>query len=122
MIPVIPRLCALADVPDPGARGFRVGSGDWPLRIVVVHWRGKVAAYVNRCPHAGHPLDLVPDRFLTADASTLVCHSHGARFQPADGLCVAGPCAGQGLRAVPVEVCDGWICLADRFRLADYDT
>ena len=29
---------------------------------------------------------------------------HGARFLPDTGLCVHGPCAGQSLNALPVEV------------------
>jgi nitrite reductase/ring-hydroxylating ferredoxin subunit len=83
------------------------------LRGVVVRLdAGGVRAYVNWCPHAGHPLNLRPHRFLTPDRALLVCSSHGALFERETGLCIAGPCAGKSLRAVPVEVLDGLVVLA----------
>lgn len=105
-------ICRYAELADPGARGFTVGGGDWPLRGVVVRQRGAVHAYLNRCPHAGHPLNLRPDEFLTPDGALLVCRSHGALFELATGYCVDGPCAGRSLRRVPVEVRDGFVFLA----------
>ena len=62
-------ICRLADLEDYGSRGFTVGGGDWPLRGFVVRSGKEVRAFVNRCPHAGHPLDLRPHRFLTPDQS-----------------------------------------------------
>ena len=59
---------------------------------------------MNRCPHAGHPLNWRPDEFLTPDRSLIICRSHGALFQIRDGRCVAGPCAGQSLRELPVRI------------------
>jgi nitrite reductase/ring-hydroxylating ferredoxin subunit len=115
------QICRLSDLADPGARGFRVGSGDWPLRAFVVRQGTVLRAYVNRCPHAGHPLDLRPDQFLTPDRAWIVCSSHAALFRPADGLCVGGPCPGLSLRPIPVEVIDGWVTLSESFRLDDYD-
>ena len=41
----------------------------------------------------------------------LVCSSHGARYQPSDGLCVGGPCEGSHLKALPIEVQDGEVFL-----------
>ena len=26
-------ICPLHDLPDPGAKGFTMGAGDWPLRV-----------------------------------------------------------------------------------------
>ncbi len=115
------RICRLADLEDPGARGFRVGQGDWPLRAFLVRHGPVVRAYVNRCPHAGHPLDLRPDHFLTTAGAAIICRSHGAEFRPEDGECTAGPCPGQRLRSVPIVLVDGWVALAASFRLADYD-
>jgi nitrite reductase/ring-hydroxylating ferredoxin subunit len=68
-------------------------------------------AYVNRCPHAGHALDLLPGRFLTADGGLIVCASHGALFEKATGYCVAGPCAGRSLTPVALEVRSGYVLL-----------
>ena len=54
-------------------------------------------AYRNVCPHASIPLDRDGEPLLTADGLFLVCHNHGALFEPEDGLCVAGPCEGESL-------------------------
>ena len=104
-------ICRLTDLQETGARAFRVGGGDWPLRGFVVRSGTEVRAYVNHCPHAGHPLDLRPNRFLTPDGSLIVCASHGALFEKEGGQCIAGPCAGQSLRAIAVEVRDGLVLL-----------
>jgi nitrite reductase/ring-hydroxylating ferredoxin subunit len=40
-----------------GSRGFAIGTGDWPLRgLVLRDATGRVQAFLDRCPHAGHPL------------------------------------------------------------------
>lgn len=104
-------ICRLADLQETGARSFRAGGGDWPLRGFVVRCGTGVRGYVNHCPHAGHPLDLRPNRFLTPDGALIVCASHGALFEKEGGQCIAGPCAGQALRAIPVEIRDGLVLL-----------
>lgn len=106
-------ICSLAELGAEGCRGFTVGEGDWPLRGFVVAQGGQVRAYENRCPHAGHPLDLQPHRFLTADGTLILCTSHGALFEKLTGYCVAGPCAGQALRALPVRIVSGYVLLEE---------
>jgi nitrite reductase/ring-hydroxylating ferredoxin subunit len=106
-------ICRLDDIEVSGARGFAIGSGAWPLRGFVVRLRDEVRGFINHCPHAGHPLNLRPHRFLTADSTLILCSSHGALFEKATGLCVAGPCAGHYLRAVPLKVESGFVMLAD---------
>ena len=106
-------LCSLAELEATGSKGFAVGEGDWPLRGFVVRTSQGVAAYVNNCPHAGHPLNFRPDKFLTPDRSLILCGSHGALFTRDDGLCIAGPCPGQSLRRVPVEEVGGYVLLAE---------
>lgn len=110
-----PALCTLEELAARGARGFSVGEGDWPLRgFVVALPDGGLRAYVNTCPHAGHPLDLLPHRFLTADRSLIVCASHGALFEPSTGRCVAGPCSGRSLRPLAVSAgADGVVRLVE---------
>ena len=105
-------LCALEDLAVPGAREFRLGAGAWPLRVIVVRLAQGVRGYVNRCPHAGHALNLRADDFLTPDGALLVCRSHGALFEPATGACVGGPCAGAALERVALEVVAGTVRLA----------
>ena len=108
-------ICALGEIPDGGSRGFAVGEGDWPLRGLLVRRGERVWAYVNRCPHAGHPLDLRPHRFLSPDGALILCASHGALFDKESGLCLAGPCAGRSLTGVPVELEGGYVMLAEGY-------
>lgn len=116
-------LCTLGELDLDGSRGFTVGAGDWPLRgFVVRDARGAPRAYVNWCPHAGHGLNLRPHRFLAPGGELIVCCSHGALFERASGLCIAGPCAGRRLRPVPIEVVGEFVLLApgaDPAALAD---
>ncbi|MFO1425869.1 MAG: Rieske (2Fe-2S) protein [Steroidobacteraceae bacterium] len=106
-------LCALAELDEHGSRGFTVGGGDWPLRGFVVRLAdGSVRGWLDRCPHAGHPLALRPHRYLTPDRTLIICSSHGALFEREGGLCLAGPCAGKSLTPVPVEVVAGYVLLA----------
>jgi nitrite reductase/ring-hydroxylating ferredoxin subunit len=107
-------VCRLSDLDEHGARAFTIGTGNWPLRGFVVRAGAEVRGYVNRCPHAGHPLNLLPNRFLTPDGALILCSSHGAVFEKQTGYCVAGPCAGRSLRAVPLEVQAGFVLLAEQ--------
>ena len=106
-------LCSLAELEQTGSRGFSVGQGEWPLRGFIVKTQRGIAAFVNYCPHAGHPLNMRPDRFLTPDRNLILCCSHGALFTRDDGLCIAGPCQGQKLTPIPVEVLGGHVLLAE---------
>lgn len=104
------RLCALADIPEGASKGFPhpdpTEARD-PRGLFVVRRDGLVHAYRNRCPHRGLELNWVPDRFLDRDQSLILCSAHGALFEIASGLCVSGPCHGEQLEALPVEVIDG---------------
>jgi nitrite reductase/ring-hydroxylating ferredoxin subunit len=106
-------ICRLADVEDPGARGFTLGTGDWPLRGFLVRIGNEAWAYVNRCPHSRFPLNSVPHRFLTSGCELILCSMHGALFDRRTGFCIAGPCSGQSLTAVPVKIEAGFVLLAD---------
>jgi nitrite reductase/ring-hydroxylating ferredoxin subunit len=106
-------ICRLADIADPGARAFRIGPGAWPLRGFVVRVREAVRGYVNHCPHAGHPLDLVPGGFLTPDGMLILCGSHGAVFDRLSGYCIAGPCAGRSLQPIALRLEGDFVLLAD---------
>ena len=109
------RLCALADVDDPGSRGFVVEIGaEQAVKLFVVRKDTVLAAYVNACPHTGAPLEWQPDQFLDYDNSFIECAIHGALFRPVDGYCLRGPCVGKHLTALPLVLDDGdlWVDLA----------
>ena len=112
-------ICPLHELGDPGAKGFTMGGGDWPLRGFVVRRGSTVRGYVNHCPHAGFPLNWHPDQFLAPDAPLLLCVMHGALFEIDTGLCVAGPCAGKALQPLPVRVTRGYVMLEDEVPLEE---
>jgi nitrite reductase/ring-hydroxylating ferredoxin subunit len=98
------RLCALADIADPGSKGFLFRFGDYLFLGFVVRLGNEVLGYIDRCPHTGLPLAPVPDRYLTRESDLILCGSHGALFRIGDGMCVAGPCLGRPLWRWPVRV------------------
>ena len=114
-------LCALDDLSERPSRGFRVGEGPWPLSGLLVRKGDRVRAYLNRCPHAGHPLNLKPHDFLTPDRSLIVCCSHGALFDMDTGYCVDGPCAGESLVPIPIEIVGGHVLLGADVDPADFE-
>ncbi len=101
-------LCTIEDIPLQGSKGFSLASGD----IFAVRHADGVALYKNRCPHAGLPLNWLPDTFLDRDSELIICTAHGARFTLDEGRCVAGPCVGRHLEAVAFDVRDGKVFLA----------
>lgn len=87
------------------------GSAKFPLtwrgeRVegFVVSFEGRLYAYVNRCAHAGSPLDWWPNEFFSEDGRLLVCATHGALFEPDTGRCAGGPCGGGRLHRLPLSV------------------
>ncbi len=103
-------VCALEQVPDGGATAVDAILADGEESLIVLRRGGQVSGYLNICPHAGNRLDYAPGKFLLKNDS-LICAVHGAVFNQADGLCTGGPCRGQSLRAVPLRVVDGTVCL-----------
>jgi len=105
-------LCHIEEIPDGGARGFGPAEGGF-TGLFAVRRGADVVVYVNSCPHIGVPLDWMPDKFLTADGQRIVCATHGAEFRIADGVCVRGPCLGDRLEPVMIEVKDGVILVPE---------
>ena len=102
-------LCALADLADPGAKGFEFRDGDALFNAFVVRKGEGVFGYIDRCPHAGWPLALEPDRYLTRQGDLILCAGHGALFRLEDGVCIGGPCGGKRLSHLAGDVEDGMV-------------
>lgn len=106
-------LCRLAEVPDGGSNGFAVHWRGELRRFMILRRSDDVFVYVNRCPHAGLPLDFRPGQFLDLAKTQILCTNHGAVFRIEDGFCVAGPCAGESLQRPATEVRNGTVYLVD---------
>ena len=96
--------CAAAMVPPGRTATFRLERAGRSVHGFVVNHEGHYRAYVNSCPHVGTPLDLWPNEFFTDDGRTLICSTHGALYEPASGLCTAGPCVGDRLTPLPLTL------------------
>jgi len=105
------RLCALAEIADPGARAFSFRRGEALFAGFVVRQGERALGYVDSCPHAGWPLAM-GDRYLTREKDLILCSGHGALFRIEDGECVAGPCFGARLEPWPVRVENGAVVTA----------
>lgn len=106
------RLSALNDIADGGFAEVEVMIGGDAESLILHRQGGQARAWLNVCPHAGRRLDWAPGQFLKSKDGHLVCAAHGASFELGRGDCVAGPCRGDSLRAVPVQVRDGEVWLA----------
>jgi nitrite reductase/ring-hydroxylating ferredoxin subunit len=110
-------LCQFDELPDGAAKGFGPAPGGfttgssarWQAGLVAIRQGDDIFVYVNSCPHLGTPLEWTPDRFLSLDRSRIVCATHGAEFRIADGECLRGPCFGERLEPVVIQIEDGTI-------------
>jgi len=105
-------LCQLDDIPDGDARGFDGTPGAF-TGLFAVRRGGEVFVYVNSCPHIGVPLDWAPHRFLSTDRTKIICATHGAEFRIDTGECTRGPCLGDHLEQVMIEIRDGTVLVPD---------
>jgi nitrite reductase/ring-hydroxylating ferredoxin subunit len=105
-------LARLEQIEDGGfVEAEAVLDGD-PESLILHRDGDAVRAWLNVCPHAGRRLDWAPGKFLKSKDGLLVCAVHGASFELQGGQCVAGPCRGDCLRVVAVQVRDGDVLLA----------
>ncbi len=93
------------DAPQEGAAvAFSVSYDDQDIEedAFLICFKGKLHAYINRCPHSGTTLDWNPGQFFSEDGRALVCHTHMAHFDPANGDCISGP-SPCGLHTLPIR-------------------
>ena len=99
-------LCLTNEINDPGSKGIEIEHNGATLSLFVVHKDGTFHAYINRCPHTGVNLDWQENQFLDLDATYIQCATHDALFEIPSGVCIAGPCVGESLSPIEVEICD----------------
>ena len=93
------RLCHSSDLLDGAAKGFE------HVQVFALRREGQVHVWRDLCPHHGStPLAWRRDAYLNADGTRIICSAHGAQFEPDTGLCTLGPCLGQSLTRVPMQM------------------
>lgn len=97
-------LCRFDDLLDGDSRGFDTqGSGH--DTVLVVRRGAQIHAWLDACPHyGGTPLAWRRHAYLNAARDRIVCAAHGAQFEIDTGLCTIGPCLGDSLTPLPVEL------------------
>ena len=112
MVSGVELIVDIDDIPPRGAQ-FTYRDGPFDEKGILLRLSdGTVRAYKNECRHLPMPLDdREPGDLWDPSRSFLICNSHGARYQPEDGLCVSGPCEGSHLKKLPIVVQDGRVYL-----------
>lgn len=104
------RLCALTELPEWGARGFKL---EGQASVFVVRQGAALYAYRDLCPHYGDTsLPWRKDAYLDPLGKRIMCAAHGALFDIDSGLCTSGPCLGESLTRVPVQISESGDVLA----------
>lgn len=98
------KACLSTDLTDPGSKQVEISVGRQTHELFIVLKDAQFFAYRNSCPHTGAPLNWQEDQFLDLDNSFIQCGVHDARFEIASGLCVAGPCNGDKLSPLKLQI------------------
>ena len=92
------------EIPDCDSRGLTIEHAGLELKLLLVRQKNRIYCYRNRCPHMGVNLDWVEHQFLDNSGELIQCATHGALFRIDSGDCISGPCYGQKLVSVKVEM------------------
>ena len=97
-------LGAVSDVNDGEAKGFDINNTGTDT-FFIVRKGNEIFAYLDICPHYNDTsLPWKRHMYLDNQSQHIVCAAHGALFDIEDGYCLQGPCLGERLRKVPIEV------------------
>lgn len=100
-------LCHINDIDEQSSKSLNHDN----QALFAVKKDGVLYLYQNHCPHLGVELNWQEDQFLDMDGALIQCSTHGALFLIEDGECVAGPCLGQALTAIPFQIINEQICI-----------
>ena len=84
--------------------GFKLADGTVARSALVGRSGGRLLAFANVCRHLAIPLDLGDGEVMDDERQQIVCHHHGAIFDPVTGECVVGPCYREFLWRWEVEI------------------
>ncbi len=95
------------------AKGYIGRVAGMQRNIFAVRREGEIYVYLNQCPHVNSLIDHIQGQFFAPDGVHLRCGMHGAIFRIEDGVCIDGPCEGESLQRLPIEIRDGGVFLAE---------
>jgi nitrite reductase/ring-hydroxylating ferredoxin subunit len=97
---------------DPSAVAVRIEHAGQIVSALITRRGDRIAAFRNKCSHAGYPLQRADGAVVLQDSRYIVCAAHGASFTLERGECVGGPCKGEGLERIAIIVRDGAVYTA----------
>jgi nitrite reductase/ring-hydroxylating ferredoxin subunit len=106
-------ICPIEELSDSTSLKFRILEEGRAIEAFLIRFSGRYYAYKNRCAHMALTLDLEDNDFFTIDCRALICKTHGAVYFPESGICFSGPCYGETLEPLPVELRDGQVILVE---------
>ena len=101
------QLARLEALADPCAIVVDVEHAGARVSLILTRRGDRIAAFRNKCPHAGYPLQRADGRIVVQEGRYMVCGGHGASFTLDDGQCAGGPCNGDPLERVAIELNEG---------------
>jgi nitrite reductase/ring-hydroxylating ferredoxin subunit len=107
-------ICPIQELSDNTSLKFRILEEGRAIEAFLIRFFGRYYAYKNRCAHMALTLDLDDNDFFTIDYGALICKTHGAVYSPESGICFSGPCYGEALEPLPVELRDGHVILVEK--------
>ena len=105
------KLCSQEDLKLNSAKEIILREGEQLCSLIVVNYENELRVFYNSCPHARSPLNINKDKFFDISGRYLFCSSQGAFFRPSDGFCFRGPCSGQALTKVSIEIEEGTVVI-----------
>ena len=72
-----------------------------------------IAALTAALTAQGTPIGFEETYALSTDRTKIICATHGAEFRIDTGECTRGPCLGDHLEQVMIEIRDGTVLVPD---------
>jgi nitrite reductase/ring-hydroxylating ferredoxin subunit len=107
------KIASVPELTEGKTAKFQITRKGRPMEGFVACFKGQFVAYENRCRHLPLSLDYDDGRFFSRDGQHFVCQTHNAIYEPLTGLCVRGPCEGDSLKPLKIEVIKDDIWLLD---------
>lgn len=108
------RVCASRELAEEACRVIDIEFKGESASAIVLRYRGRAYAYLNRCVHMVRRLDCEHPRLFDPASKLLRCSMHGLVFDPASGDCLSEICAGKRLCALKLVEADGSILFRDK--------
>ena len=105
------KIARAENIAEGGTVKFPFTRGGRPMEGFLARFQGKLVAYENQCRHLPLHLDYESGRFFNAEGDHFICQTHNAIYEPLTGLCVRGPCEGESLKSLKIEIVEGevWV-------------